>query len=70
MDKPKPKREVAIRGYSKLAGVIFFDSSQDAADEFQEFGYIIRSYSEYSYTLYIDARFDFGEVLAYVENYG
>jgi len=69
MNKPTPKREVAIDGHIKSLGMIYFYSSRDAAEDFREFGHMSTSEEGNKYTLFIDKRFDFDEVLAYIENY-
>jgi hypothetical protein len=74
MEKPTPKREVAISHHTKMYGTISFYSSSDAVTEFETFGSIYRAIPDSQnvnlYRLFVDSRFDFDEVLAYIENYG
>ena len=67
--KPQLKREVAVDGYVKSVGMIYFYASSDAAAEFSEFGSLHKDEHSEKYTLLIDRRFDFDEVLAYIQNY-
>ena len=71
MNKPNPKREVAIRLYYPTLMIIDFYATEDAATEFREFGQLERDpmYTN-GWHLIIDSRFDFEEVLRYIENYG
>ena len=68
MKKPRPEREVAIRATNKEVYFITFNASPDAITELAEFGriYPVEGY----YELYVDRRYDFDEVVAYIENYG
>ena len=71
MNKPTPKREVAVRFKLEMLRLICFYSTEDAITEFETFGTIaIDPDITNCYTLLVDARFDFGEVLAYIEGYG
>lgn len=71
MNKPVMKQEVAIQGYNETFRVITFYATQDAVTEFEGFGRI-KNFDDIrdKYNLYMDARFDFAEVLAYIQNYG
>jgi hypothetical protein len=71
MEKPKPKREVAITNIFKFNNEIWFQASQDSANDLEEFGTIIkRADRKEWYSIRIDSRYDFDEVLKYIENYG
>ena len=70
MTKPTMKSEVALDTASENYRVIYFYGTPDAADEFREFGHVGPWAYENQYCLTVDARFDFGEVLAHVVNYG
>lgn len=70
MEKPKMKREIGIVGYSEKHRLIFFDATLDAAQDLNEFGWLTRPLQYSSYHLFVDARFDFFEVLKYIQNYG
>jgi len=67
---PRRKKEVGIGGV--LYGIfIVFYASQEAMLEFSDFGQILKHKSSKDrYTLYVDKRFDFSEVLEYIRNYG
>lgn len=68
MNKPKPKKEVAIKWTkSKL---IVFTATQDAANDLKEFGKLQYFEDSQDYWLAVDPRFDFDEVIQYIEEYG
>jgi hypothetical protein len=67
MAKPRIKREVGI-GTILHGAFIEFYASRDAATEFSEFGEVVR-YGGEQYTLFVDPRFDFDEVLEYLKSY-
>lgn len=68
---PVMKREVAVASENENQFLITFYSTRDALADIQQFGevYPFSSTSE-KYFLYVDRRFDFADVLAYIENYG
>ena len=71
MEKPTMKREVAIQSVFNSQGLqpsIVFYASPDAVYEFQVFGEIMPWGS--GYKLFVDPRYDFDEVVKYIENYG
>lgn len=68
MKKPQPKQEVAIRVTEKQGRLISMCASQDAIEEFKSFGEVI--YQSGVHYLFVDARYDFDEVLAYIQSYG
>lgn len=72
MSKPTPKREVSVESYVKEYGWIRFYSSQDTVTEFMTFGKIHdESFLKPNfYWLVVDTRYDFDEVLEYIERYG
>ena len=68
--KPQPKKEVAIFFHSENIRYIAFHASADAVESFKEFGCIFQALHEHeSYSLTADSRYDFNEVLAYIENW-
>jgi len=67
MKKPMPKVEVAIRTISPISGFITFYATPDAASEFAEFGKLEKVNE--LYWLWIDGRYDFDEVVAYIKAY-
>jgi hypothetical protein len=71
MNKPQIKREVQITTVIKSVRHIIFYASTDAVAEFEEFGEVLPSTNTRElYNLFVDARYDFGEVVAYIEGYG
>lgn len=71
MDKPRPKREVAIDKCWPDQREIRFFASSDALNDFGDFGRITKAESTPNcWHLSVDARYDFEEVRAYIENYG
>ena len=48
---------------------ITFWAAPDVAKEFAQFGSFHKLADSDRYTLYVDGRFDFDEVLAYIKNY-
>lgn len=70
MDKPQPKREVAITFHDEGTRTITFDASKDAVNDFREFGVIFpQKEVQFRATLLVSAIFDFDEVLTYIQNY-
>ena len=68
--KPQPKKEVAIAGQNESVRHIAFYASADALEDFKEFGIISQALNDKErYSLMVDARYDFNEVLAYIENW-
>jgi len=70
MKKPQPKREMAIRAKDPVTRSIFFNASRDAAEELREYGCLSYDAAAGWHVLFVDARYDFDEVVAYIENYG
>lgn len=68
MNKPKPKREVTINFVN--APGIMINASKDAIEDFEEFGPILFIETQNLYWLTVDARYDFDEVVKYIEGYG
>ena len=69
MIKPIPKTEVKIDWASRSLYMIRFFASNDAAVEFAEFGSLSLGFAG-GFTLFVDARYNFDEVVAYIEGYG
>lgn len=67
--KPTIKREVAISSTFQLTRTVLFYSTNDAANDFVEFGKLVKLYGGELYHLEVDNRFDFDEVVNYIENY-
>jgi hypothetical protein len=71
MDKPIPKREVAVYTVIQAVRQINFHATNDAVTEFDEFGTRVDAGGILGgYSLYVDSRYDFDEVLAFIEGYG
>lgn len=70
MKKPTLQREVGIVRIFNRARVITFNATQDSSTEFEGFGNLSYSVSMKYYTLTVDARYDFDEVVKYIEEYG
>lgn len=68
MSKPTLKAEVAIDMIFPAARLIVFYSTPDAASEFEEFGKMFAE-SPSRFHLFVDARYDFDEVVMYIKNY-
>ena len=73
MDKPKMKKEIALDCaiQTSLSWSIYFYASQDAVVDVSTFGKVTSLQSKGDwYLLEVDRRFDFNEVVAYIQNYG
>lgn len=71
MKKPTIKKEVAVVDAFLFTRRISFYSSRDALGDFQEFGEITEFDNVANkYILIVDSRFDFNEVLEYMQTYG
>ena len=69
--KPKMKREVAIVFHYEPIRQINFSATDDAVMEFAGYGDITPDPNRTEcYIICVDSRYDFGEVLAYIEGYG
>ena len=70
-NKPTMKSEVAIDFSSPMSRIIYFYSTEDAVTDFYTFGLVEPhgNHQDY-YRITVDARYDFGEVVAYLERYG
>lgn len=69
--KPKPKTELALVTTIPGLRYVTFYATRDAAEVVAEFG-DVQPYDEVKdkYTATIDARYDFDEVVAYLQEYG
>lgn len=74
--KPMTKKEVTVTEYFKESRIIHLYASRDAAQGFTEFGTLWTGADLGSanpppdyYMLIVDARFDFDEVIEYIQNY-
>lgn len=65
---PRYKTEFAISSYYEGTGSINFDATEDIAAAAEAFGWLYEG--DGGYTLYVDSRYDFQEVLAYLESWG
>lgn len=65
------QKEVAINEVVPFATLATFYATGDAASEFAEYGKLVPSIRTPNlYFLYVDRRFNFDEVVAFIENYG
>jgi hypothetical protein len=69
MNKPKIKKELAVRDYNERYRWIAVNATNDAIQEYAEFG-DVHCIDREKYTLQVDARFDFEEVLAWMQSHG
>ena len=71
-NKPTMQKEVAVKVALKSVRHIVFYSTADALSSFSEFGFVCPDSDtrEDSYLLSVDPRFEFDDVVAYMENYG
>jgi len=67
MNKPQPKKEIKIEFV--LSSYISFFATPDAASEMEKFGKVT-IYRTNHYGLQVDGRFDFQEVVDYINRYG
>ena len=65
MNKPKIKRRVGLRTPSFQKAAIVFNADEDAAEKLAEFGHVSKN-STGSYELQVDARFDYEDVLMFI----
>ncbi len=66
--RPSYKTEFAIGSYYSGTGRITFNATEDMAASTEEFGWLVHDFE--GYTLYVDHRYDFQEVLDYLEFWG
>ena len=65
------KREVAVEVALESVCQIIFYCTDDAISEFSQYGDLSKYFdTPQKYTLHVDARFDFEEVVKYIEGYG
>lgn len=69
MDKPKIKREVAIIWTGKSENWIHLYATVDAINYFSSFGEVVWQDDD-KYGFQVDARYDFDEVVKYIQEYG
>ena len=72
MEKPKPKSEVKITDTVPDWHLIRLYASKDALDDFREFGQVsdpLQGPTPGLYYIWVDARYDFDEVVRYIESY-
>lgn len=69
--KPQPKQELAVDFYHEPSCSINFYAAPDAIDDIRQFGQITPEYrgTPNLYHLSVDRRYDFQEVLEYLQNY-
>ena len=70
MNKPKMKRSLVVDFILEDDGYITFFTARGIADELSVFGHMYPFDNiPNKYTLRIDPRYNFGEVLDYIQNY-
>lgn len=66
--EPLPVRELAISGYNRNTRTIFVDADQTAARPLSKYGHVTSNVNSPDKWIFrVDARYDFDEVLAWVE---
>ena len=71
MTKPTIKHEVAVKDVLPGLKIIYFYATNDAVTEFMEYGLVEPTNTHHDlYRIDVDSRFDFDEVLEYIQNYG
>ena len=68
MNKPKMKKSLVVDFMLEDDGYITFFAARGIADELPVFGHMYPIGND-KYALRIDPRYDFGEVLDYIQNY-
>lgn len=69
MKKPSMKREIAVDYWLPEARVIYFYATNGAAASFHEFGRVRAEDGPSQWALTVDPRFDFHEILQYMEQH-
>lgn len=66
--EPVMKKLVGIVSKSKLVSTITFNSNENLMRSFQKFGVVYKVYDN-TYSIRVDTRYDFDEVVNYIENF-
>jgi len=71
MKKPEMKKEMAIDHIFLDTRELYVYATKDAIEDLREFGEVLHPmfHGPDLYLLSVDARFDFREVVSYIENY-
>ena len=71
MNKPTPKKQIAIKFYNEKVKHISFEAIPDVVEDFRQFGNLYDSFvsNKGRYELYVSELYDFQEVLTYIQNY-
>lgn len=67
--KPVMKKEIGIFVAVKSVRFISGSGTNDALSELGEFG-VVSTFEKDRFSILVDPRFDFDEVVAFIENYG
>jgi hypothetical protein len=71
--RPQPKRELAVLQFIHTPKVgtrsIYFAATQEAMEDVKKFGLVSAGIGKDGYLLTVDPRYDFEEVLSYLEHY-
>lgn len=71
MKKPQMKKEVEITHVFNFDNEVWFHATQDAVADFRSFGSVTERKGRPDwYSIDVDARFDFDEVVNYIRSYG
>lgn len=68
-EKPVMKSKTAVVFKNSSDGVIRFYADPEAIKDFSEFGSILDGFNG-AHFLYVNGRYDFDEVVNYIENWG
>ena len=70
MKTPVMQSEIAIKHNMEGQGILYFYATPDAASDVRQFGELEQVIHQDFYKLEVDARYNFLEVVAYIEAYG
>lgn len=70
MDRPEMTCEIAVSWEHESVRIIHFNATPDAAADMEQFGDVAPGGTKNSYRIIVDARYRFGDVLAYIAQYG
>jgi len=71
-EKPQRKRKVAVVEISHHGTTreICFHAAKEFAELFGEFGHLLNRGGSECWVLHVDGRYEFGEVVEYIKNWG
>ncbi len=68
--RPSRKTDFAIDSHYEETGRITFNATEDMAADTEEWGWLSYDMVDDKYSLYVDSRYEFQEVLDYLESWG